>query len=151
MVGSLDGAIVVAKQAIKGRLRKGVIIDVIDDKHMNEKISEDFIMPFLNMLTSGIPEVFRDKITRNVFNETDTKAQIKRLVDELKELAGRGLVAPDMEEILNVYVKRATLLWEYKDKKRSKLDLKNLWVKSGPKVCPNCTLLRRSALIMWTT
>ena len=42
MIGTLDGAIFVAKQLMKGRLRKGVIVDIIhDERYILEKVSED--------------------------------------------------------------------------------------------------------------
>ena len=122
LVGSLDGALYVAKQLMKGRLRKGVIIDVFnDEKLLKEKVSEETILEFFfSFLSSGLPESFRDKIYRGIFSEDKTSGKIRRMTDEMKDFVGRGLIAPDLEEILGLAMKRATLLWEYRLKKKSK-------------------------------
>ena len=122
LVGSLDGALLVAKQLMKGRLRKGVIIDVLnDEKFLKEKVSEDSILEFyFSFLFSGFPDSLRDKMYRGIFYETQTSGKIKRLAEEMKDFVGRGLIAPDLEEILGLALKRATLLWEYRLKKKSK-------------------------------
>ena len=122
LVGYFDGTVVVAKQVMKGRVRKAVIVDIVhDDRLFNEKISEDTILEFFfNFLASELPDILRDKVKRGVFAESGTSCKIKKMVDEFKDLAGRGLIAPDLEEILHLGVKRATLLLDYRLKKRSK-------------------------------
>ena len=122
LVGYFDGSVVVAKQVMKGMVRKAVIIDIVHDERLfNEKVSEDVILEFFfNFLANELPDVLRDKIKRGVFAESDTSCKIKKMVDEFKDLAGRGLIAPDLEEIIILGVKRATLLFEYRLKKKSK-------------------------------
>ena len=122
LIGTLDGAIVVAKQLMKGRLRKGVIVDIIhDEKYVTEKISEDVALElFFNFLVSEAPESFYDKLKRGVFAEAQTSGKIRRMVDEIKDYAGRGLIATDFEEIIRIGMKRALLVWDYRLKKKSK-------------------------------
>ena len=123
LVGYLDGAIVVAKQLIRGRFRKGVIIDVIteeEEKALTGTISNDMILGFFfNLLSCQLPESFVERIRRNIFKGNDTTDKIRRMVNEFKELVGRGVVAQDMEEILTIGLKRVQILWEYRLKKNS--------------------------------
>ena len=142
LVGSLDGAIVVAKQVMKGRLKKAVIIDILnDEKLLTEKISEDLILDFFfNFVAFDFPDVFKEKFRRGIYAESETSNKIKRIVDEFKELAGRAFIAPDFEEILTIGVKRATILWEYRSKQKSKFgnklkeSLGKKWAKSRSKL-----------------
>ena len=122
LVGYMDGAIVVAKQLLKGRVRKAVIVDVIhDERFLKEKVSEDIMLEFFfNFLAKELPENFRDKIHRGVFAETESADRIKRMVDEFKDFAGRGLIAPDMEEIISIGLKRAVILLDERLRKKSK-------------------------------
>ena len=74
LVGSLDGAIVVAKQVMKGKLKKAVIIDVLnDEKFLTEKISEDLILDFFfNFVAFDFPDVFKEKgSSRYIFRVRD--------------------------------------------------------------------------------
>ena len=75
---------------------------------------------FFNFLSNELPDNFKDKVHRGVFAESESSGKIKKLVDEFKDLAGRGLIAPDLEEILTVGIKRFTLLLDYRLKKKSK-------------------------------
>ena len=122
LVGYFDGSVVVAKQVMKGRVRKAVIVDVVhDDKLFTEKVSEDLILEFFfNFFAHEFPDVLRDKIKRGVFAESETSTKIKRMVDEFRDIAGRGLVAPDLEEIIILGLKRANLFLDYRLKKKSK-------------------------------
>ena len=122
LIGTLDGAIVVAKQLMKGRLRKGVIVDIIhDDKYITEKISDDVALELmLNFLASEAPNSFYDKLKRGVFTEAETVGKIKRLTEEIKDFAGRGFIGTDFEEIITIAMKRAIIIWEYRLKKKSK-------------------------------
>ena len=58
----------------------------------------------------------------------------------MKEFIGRGLIAPDMEEIIALGVKRGGMLWEYRLKKKSKFGNKlkerigKKWAKSRGKL-----------------
>ena len=122
MIGYLDGALVVTKQLVNGRLRRGVIIDVLnDDRVLKEKVSEDLWLEIVfDFLLSEIPDSFRAKVRRSVFEESDTSAKIKRLSNEIRDFVGRGLIAPDLEEIIKIAIKRANILWEYRLKKKTK-------------------------------
>ena len=122
MIGTLDGAIIIAKQLMKGRLRKGVIVDVVhDERYMTEKVSEDVALELmLNFLASEAPASFFDKLKRGIFSEAETVGKIKRLTDEIKDFVGRGFIATDFEEIITIGMKRALLIWHYRLNKKSK-------------------------------
>ena len=122
LIGTLDGAIVVAKQLMKGRLRKGVIVDIVhDERYITEKMSEDVALELmLNFLASEAPASFFDKLKRGIFSKAETVGKIKRLTEEIKDFAGRGFIATDFEEIITICMKRALIVWEYRLNKKSK-------------------------------
>ena len=122
LIGTLDGAIVVAKQLIKGSVRKGVIVDIInDDRYILDKVSDDIALEFiLNFLAGEAPSKFYDKLKRGIFSEAETCGKIKRLSEEIKDFGGRSFVGTDFEEIMTIAVKRATIIWEYRRNKKLK-------------------------------
>ena len=126
LVGYLDGATVVAKQLMKGRVRKGVIIDIItDDRYLTDKVSEEVALEMVfDTLSSETPDTFREKLKRDIFAEKTTSGKIKKMVEEIKDFADRGLVAPDLEEIITVAMKRLVISWEYRVDKKNKMGAK---------------------------
>ena len=122
IIGTLDGALVVAKQLMKGRVRKGVIVDIIhDDKYVTEKVSEEVALELmLNFLAGEAPDSFYDKLKRGIFSEAETVGKIKRMNEEIKEYAGRGFIAPDFEEMVSIGMKRVLLIWQYRLNKKNK-------------------------------
>ena len=126
LVGYLDGAIVVGKQLIKGRVRKGVIVDIItDDRYLTEKLSEESALEIVfDSMATEIPESFKDKLKRGVFAESETSSKIKKMAEEIKDFAGRGMIGTDFEDILTIGMKRAIMVWEYRMKKKSKFGSK---------------------------
>ena len=123
LVGYLDGGMVVAKQLIKGKVKTGVIIDIIhDDRYLSDNVSEDVALEVVfSTLASEAPASFREKLKRDIFAEKTTSAKIKKMVEEIKDFADRGLIAPDLEEIITIAMKRALISWDYRVKKKSKL------------------------------
>ena len=139
LVGYLDGAIVMGKQLIKGRVRNGVIVDIIsDDRYLTEKFSEETAVEMVfDSMSTETPVSFRDKLKRGIFAESETSGKIKKMVEEVKEFAGRGLIGTDLEDIIAIGVKRAIMVWEYRLKKKSKFGSKlneriaSKWSKKG--------------------
>ena len=79
LVGYMEGAVVVGKQLMKGRLRRGVIIDVVsDDRYLKEKVSEEASLElFFDFMHSEVPESFKDKLHRGIFSESETSGEIR--------------------------------------------------------------------------
>ena len=73
-----------------------------------------------NSMATETPESFRDKLKRGIFAETDTQSRIKKMMEEIKEFAGRGLIGTDMEDIIRIGMRRILMSWDYRLKKKSK-------------------------------
>ena len=56
--------------------------------------------------------------------EPDLNSKIKRLINELKEFVGRGLIATDLEEIFQTIIKRSRIMFEYRAQKKNKFSTK---------------------------
>ena len=125
LVGCLDGALVVASQVINGRVRKGVIVDIVeDDKYLNDKINEEVALELAFNLPIEMPEMLRQNLKRDISAETETSIKIKRLVDDIKDFAGNALIGTDLEDIIKIGLKRALIVWEYRLKKKSEFGKK---------------------------
>ncbi|CAG2166260.1 unnamed protein product, partial [Oppiella nova] len=142
VVGYFDMSIVCAKLLLKGMVDKAVIVDIISDLHFcGEQLSDDLILELmLQLMASYIPELFRQKILRDFKKEPDINAKVRFIVNEILEFAGKGLQAPDMEEIFHVMIARIRMLSEYrlnKHKKfsnRLKLAIAKKWTKRTGKL-----------------
>ena len=113
LVGCLDGAIVVAKQVMNGKLNKGIIIDMFgkeEGKVLEQSVSDDIILRFFfNFIAHELPESFATRISRNIFEGNDTTDRISRIVYEFKEFVGSSAVAQDMEEIITIGLRRVKI------------------------------------------
>ena len=123
LVGSLDGALIVAKQITKGRLRKGVIIDVVyDESFLDKQVTEELgIEMFFQFLANEMHSSLRQKLERSINKEKDPQNKIKTMVNDFKEFMGRSMRGHDFEEMLRIGVKRCTLCYQYRASKREKL------------------------------
>ena len=126
LVGYLDGALVISKLLLKGRVNKGVIIDIVNDKRFKEECqSEEFFLEFMfSFVSKQLPGSLRDKINRDLNSEPDFDAKVRRFVTELKEMAGRALISVDMEEIFHLITKRAKMTCDYRIEKQKKFSNK---------------------------
>ncbi|CAG2170596.1 unnamed protein product [Oppiella nova] len=166
VLGCFDTAIVCSKLLRKGLADKAVIIDVINDQRFCEdqlnddfvldprsetgtgqqrfcedQLNDDFVLEFmLTTMSSEIPESFKNKIAREVKREPDINAKVKLIVNEVVDFGGKGLVAPDLEEIFHIMLARIRMLSEYRLNKRKKLSNKlklviaKKWAKSTGKL-----------------
>ncbi|CAG2103248.1 unnamed protein product [Medioppia subpectinata] len=123
VVGYLDGAITCSKLLLKGMADKAVIIDVLSDERFNgDQLSEEDLLVFtIKILFSEMPDSIREKIVRDLKKETDTKARIRVVTKEFVELVGKGLVAPDIDEIFAILLARLRMLLSYRAEKRKEL------------------------------
>ncbi|CAG2172536.1 unnamed protein product, partial [Oppiella nova] len=122
VVGYFDTSIVCAKVLLKGMANKTVIVDIISDlRFCDEQLTEDFILEFmLSCMAGDIPVSFKDKILREFKKESDINAKVRLIVNEVVDFAGKGLQAPDMEEIFHIMIARIRMLSEYRLNKRKK-------------------------------
>ncbi|CAG2166223.1 unnamed protein product [Oppiella nova] len=120
--GYFDMSIVCSKLLLKGMVDKAVIVDIISDLQIcDEQLTDDLMLELMmNYMASDIPELFKKKILRYSKNEQDTNAKVRFIVNEILEFAGKGLQAPDMEEIFHVMIARIRMLSEYRLNKRKK-------------------------------
>ena len=61
---------------------------------------------------------------------------VRRMVNELKEFAGRALISVDLEEIFHLIAKRAKMTCDYRNEKKKvfkQIEGKN-WQKMGEKI-----------------
>ncbi|CAG2109042.1 unnamed protein product [Medioppia subpectinata] len=121
VVGYLDGAITCSKLLLKGMVDKAVIIDVLsDERFTGDQLSEEDLFVFTLNMFSEMPDSIKDKIIRELKKETDTKARIRIVTTELVDFAGKGLVAPDIDEIYAILLARLRMLLSYRAEKRKK-------------------------------
>ncbi|CAG2109550.1 unnamed protein product [Medioppia subpectinata] len=123
VLGYLDGALVCTKLLRKGLADKAVIVDVMSglsvaDEPLNDENISDLMLLFIGR---ELPSAVRDRLVREVKAEPDLNAKIKRISDEIKDFAGKGLIATDLEELLHIMVKRIQMLSDYRVSKRRKL------------------------------
>ncbi|CAG2179595.1 unnamed protein product, partial [Oppiella nova] len=78
----------------------------------------------LTILSSEIPESFKERVVREIKKEKDMNAKIRLICNEVVDFAGKGLVAPDMEEIFHVMITRIRMLSEYRINKKKKFSNK---------------------------
>ncbi|CAG2108143.1 unnamed protein product, partial [Medioppia subpectinata] len=126
VVGYLDGAITCSKLLLTGMTDKVLIIDVLSDERFNEdQLSEEDLLVFtMHILFSEMPDSIRDKIVRDLKKESDTKARIRVVTKELVELVGKGLVAPDIDEIFAILLARLRMFLSYRAEKREKFSIR---------------------------
>ena len=126
LVGYLDGALVISKLLLKGRVNKGVIIDIVSDKRFKEEcLSDEFLLEFLfGFISEQLPAAFHEKVNRELKTEPNFDAKVRRIVNELKDFAGRGLISVDLEEIFHLIVKRAKMTCDYRSQKKKKFSNK---------------------------
>ena len=126
LVGYLDGALVISKLILKGRVNTGVIIDIVNDKRFKEEcLSDEFFIEFMfAFLSKELPGSIRDKFNRDLKSEPDFDAKVRRFVNELKEFAGRAFISADMEQIFHLITKRAKMTCDYRIQKQKKFSNK---------------------------
>ncbi|CAG2169908.1 unnamed protein product [Oppiella nova] len=122
VLGYFDGAIICSKLLRKQIVGKAVIIDVINDAFFREDhmTDEDLLIMLLTILSRELPGSLKDKIQRDIKKEPNFNNKVKFIVNELVDLAGKGLVANDMEPIFHVMLARIRKLSEYRLNKRKK-------------------------------
>ncbi|CAG2117531.1 unnamed protein product, partial [Medioppia subpectinata] len=112
VVGYFDGAMIGTKLLRRARVDRAVIIDVLSESRFNEDfVTDEYILDFIfEFISYEIPESFREKIHRDMKTEPDIDGRIRRACAEIREFAGKGLVATDLEAIIRNAFKRAKLL-----------------------------------------
>ncbi|CAG2105028.1 unnamed protein product, partial [Medioppia subpectinata] len=141
VVGYLDGAIAAGKLLLKGSADKAVIIDAMaDDAEVDQITDEDLLLFIFGVSFSKVPAPIFDRIVRDMKKQSDIKSQIRVIVTELIEFVGKGLVAPDIDEIYHIVLARLRMLLTYRsDKKkkwsnRLKVTIAKKWSKSVGKL-----------------
>ncbi|XP_054160814.1 fatty acid synthase-like [Oppia nitens] len=130
IVGYFDGALISTKLLRRANIGRVVLLDVLSESRFNEDyVSDDYILEFIfEFISYEIPESFRDKIRRDMKSEQDIDSRIRRACTEIKEFAGKGLVATDLEDIIRNAFKRAKLLSSYRlDKLKRKMRFLDKW------------------------
>ncbi|CAG2104159.1 unnamed protein product, partial [Medioppia subpectinata] len=124
VIGYLDGAITAGKLLLKGWADKVVIIDVMADDRLNTELDqltdEDLLIFIFSLQFNKIPAHIRDRIIRDVKKQSDTRARVKRMTTELIEFVGKGLMAPDIDEIYHISLARLRMLLTYRSEKTKK-------------------------------
>ena len=139
-IGYLDGAYAISKMIKKGMVNKAVIVDVDDEGYKEENLTDDIILElFCEYLAQKMPESFKSKMSREMSTEKDLDGKVKKIVAEVKEFCGRGLIATDMEEIFILAVKRIHLVYNHAIKRMKKLNklketLGKKWIKKTVKL-----------------
>ncbi|CAG2118773.1 unnamed protein product, partial [Medioppia subpectinata] len=124
VVGYFDFALTAGKLLRRNQqIDRAVIIDILSETQFSDDVvTDEFLLEFIFMFVSNeIPQSFRDKIFRDMKCEPNIDARIRRACNEIRDFAGKGLVAPDLEEILRNSLKRAKLLAAHRCHKKSKL------------------------------
>ncbi|CAG2109810.1 unnamed protein product [Medioppia subpectinata] len=125
VVGYLDGAIAAGKLARKGAANRAVIIDIMGANERlldGDQLTDTDALGFtLDAVFCLAPADFRLKIMRDVSKETDTIGRVRRVTAEFAEFAGKGLQAPDIDEICHVLLARLRMFLAYRAEKRKKL------------------------------
>ncbi|CAG2176900.1 unnamed protein product [Oppiella nova] len=141
VVGYFDGAMIGTKLLRKAGISKAVILDVLSESRFNEDyVTDEYILDFIfEFISYEIPESFREKIRRDMKNEQGIDNRIRRACSEIREFAGKGLVATDLEDIIKNAFKRAKLLSTHRvEKKRNmsalKLNIARKWAKRTGKL-----------------
>ncbi|CAG2164807.1 unnamed protein product [Oppiella nova] len=123
IVGYFDFGLMATKLVKSAQVGRAVIIDILSETQFSEDIvTDEFLLEFIFMFVSNeIPQSFRDKIFRDMKCEPNIDSRIRRACNEIRDFAGKGLVAPDLEEILRNSLKRAKLLATHRSEKKKKL------------------------------
>ncbi|CAG2115362.1 unnamed protein product, partial [Medioppia subpectinata] len=122
IVGYFDNSIACVKLVLNGVVGKAIIVDVIDSKH-SEFLSDTTIMNFiLDYIAKDLPESYHGKLIRELKKESDVKAKVRYIVNEMIEFAGKGLVATDMDEILHKMFDRIRMFSTYLSSKKKVYD-----------------------------
>ncbi|CAG2171310.1 unnamed protein product, partial [Oppiella nova] len=142
VLGYFDGAIICTKLLRKQLAYKAVIVDIISEARLREdRLTDDDVLDILLIfITKGMPGSFRDKIMREIKKEPNLNAKVRLIVNQIVDFVGKGLVAPDMEEIFHIMFARIRMLSEYrmntKEKfaNRLKLAIRRKWAKKTGKL-----------------
>ncbi|CAG2172457.1 unnamed protein product [Oppiella nova] len=142
VVGYFDTTITCSKLLLKGMAGKAVVIDVISDhRFCEDELTDEFMVEFMLTILSGeIPDSFKERVAREIKKEKTMKAKIRLICNEVTDFAGKGLVAPDMEEIFNIMIARIRMLSEYRLNKKKKfanklkLAIGKKWAKKSGKL-----------------
>ncbi|CAG2176514.1 unnamed protein product, partial [Oppiella nova] len=142
VVGYFDATITCSKLLLKGMAGKAVVIDVISDhRFCEDELTDEFMVEFMLTILSGeIPDSFKERVVREIKKEKTMKAKIRLICNEVTDFAGKGLVAPDMEEIFNIMIARIRMLSEYRLNKKKKfanklkLAIGKKWAKKSGKL-----------------
>ncbi|CAG2108061.1 unnamed protein product, partial [Medioppia subpectinata] len=144
VVGYLDGAFAASKLLLKGWADKVVIIDVMSYDRLNVELDqltdEDLLIFIFRVQFSKISPTIRDRIVKDMKKLSDNTARVKHMTGELLELVGKGLVAPDIDEIYHILLARLRMLLTYRSEKtkkwsnRLKMTIAKKWSKSVGKL-----------------
>ena len=141
IVGYFDGALIASKLLRKANIERAVIIDILSDVRFNDEVlSEDVLLEIiLQFIAKDLPQSLRERILKSVKSESDSNARIRRIIFELKDFTGKGLIANDLEEILHLMIKRAQTLLDYRKSKNNKisnlkLNIGKKWLKKSGKL-----------------
>ncbi|XP_054160820.1 fatty acid synthase-like [Oppia nitens] len=124
IVGYFDCAFIATKIVRKTRgVKRAVIIDILSETQFNEDaVTNEFLLEFIfDFMTSNIPKIFKDKISRDMKSEPNIESRLRRGCNEIREFGGNGLMATDLEEILRNSLKRTKMLATYRSLKIKKL------------------------------
>ena len=111
LLGSFDGLYVIMDLLNKGLANTTVVIDVLSNNPKQDKVNS--VEMLLDFLCCNCPDFFRNKLAQFANGEFKTKSSIRKIVQGIKEIVGRDLNATDMEEILEIAIKRAKLITVY--------------------------------------
>ena len=117
IVGHFYGALIAMRMLHKrAPVKQAVIIDILshtklDEQHMDDDNLIELITKFIS---KDLPQVMRDRLSREVKLKPDLNGKLQKISSEVKEFVGKSLVSKDLDEILRNAFKRAKLFVNYR-------------------------------------
>ena len=117
IVGHFYGALI-AMRMLKKRapIGRAVIIDVLSDTRLDDHLldNDQLIDLITRFISKDLPQVMKDRLTREVKIRPDLNGKLQRISSEVKEFVGKSLVSKDLDEILSNAFRRAKLFVSYR-------------------------------------
>jgi hypothetical protein len=107
----------------KAPIGRAVIIDILSNTNIEEEVNdEEYIFGTVLKLIQSIfvSETIRERISRDLSKIKGINEKLKKLSSQLRELAGKGLVDKDLDEILRLTYERAKVIYNYRLKSTKK-------------------------------
>ena len=133
ILGQSYSALTAIKLLRKAPVGRAVIIDSLSDIKVEEELlNDDYLLDLiLSIVWKDLPDVFRDKLIREVKQISDVNQKIVKISNEVKEFVGKSFVSKDLEEILRNSFFRAKMFTYYRIHLRKKF--KQMKIRVGQK------------------